>query len=134
MAVSKANQRAVNKYVKANYDRINVTMPKGKKDAIQAAAEAQGQSVNAYINTAIDGRMAPETAQEAAGGAQKAGAVSLPSDTIKAAREAAEVAGEALSEFVTRAVTAQAKRDQTALSMGIHPVTGEPLKKEGAGE
>lgn len=60
MAVSKANQRAVNKYVKNNYDRINVTMPKGKKDAIQSRAEAQGQSVNAYINTAIDEKMSRE--------------------------------------------------------------------------
>lgn len=60
MAVSKANQRAVNKYVKNNYDRINVTMPKGKKDEIQSRAEAWGQSVNAYINTAIDEKMSRE--------------------------------------------------------------------------
>ena len=60
MPVPKANQRAVNKYVKNNYDRINVTMPKGKKDIIQAHAEAQGQSVNAYINAAIDEKMAQE--------------------------------------------------------------------------
>ena len=49
MAVSKANQRAVNKYVKNNYDRINVTFKKGTKERIQAAAAAQGESVNAYI-------------------------------------------------------------------------------------
>lgn len=60
MPVPKANQRAVNKYVKNNYDRINVTMPKGKKETIQSHAEAQGQSVNAYINTAIDEKMAQE--------------------------------------------------------------------------
>ena len=34
LAVTKANQRAVNKYVKNNYDRINVTMAKGKKDTL----------------------------------------------------------------------------------------------------
>lgn len=60
MAVSKANQRAVNKYVKNNYDRINVTMPKGKKDTIQAHAAAQGESVNSFINRAIDQTMAQE--------------------------------------------------------------------------
>lgn len=54
MAVPKSNQRAVNKYVKNNYDRINVTMPKGKKDMIQTKAEAVGLSVNAYINAAIN--------------------------------------------------------------------------------
>ena len=49
MTVPKANQRAVNKYVKNNYDRINVTFKKGTKERIQAAAAAQGESVNAYI-------------------------------------------------------------------------------------
>lgn len=57
MPVSKANQRAVNKYMKNNYDRINVTMPKGKKNIIKAAAEKRGESVNAYINAAIDERL-----------------------------------------------------------------------------
>ncbi len=57
MPVSKANQRAVNKYVKNNYDRINVTMPKGKKDIIQAHAEAHSESVNGFINRAIQETM-----------------------------------------------------------------------------
>ena len=54
MAVSKAQQRAVNKYVKNNYDEIKVRMPKGKKEVIQAHAAQQGESVNAYINRPID--------------------------------------------------------------------------------
>ena len=54
MAVSKAQQRAVNKYVKSNYDEVKLRMPKGKKDVIQAHAAQQGESVNAYINRAID--------------------------------------------------------------------------------
>ena len=57
MPASKANQRAVNKYVKNNYDRVNVTMPKGKKETIQAHAVAQGESVNGFINRAIDHEM-----------------------------------------------------------------------------
>ena len=32
MATSKAAQRAVNKYMRENYDRVNLTMPKGKKE------------------------------------------------------------------------------------------------------
>ena len=44
--VSKAQQKAVNKYVKNNYDRINVTFPKGQKEIIMQAAEAAGESVN----------------------------------------------------------------------------------------
>lgn len=55
--VSKAQQKAVNKYVKNNYDRINVTFPKGTKERIQAAAEAAGESVNGYIKTAVDRRI-----------------------------------------------------------------------------
>ena len=54
---SKAQQKAVNKYMKSNYDRVNLVMPKGKKDIIQAHAAQQGQSVNAYINRAIDKAM-----------------------------------------------------------------------------
>ena len=57
MAVSKAQQASVNRYVKANYDRVNVTMPKGKKDVIKAHAEARGESVNAFIGRAIDEAM-----------------------------------------------------------------------------
>lgn len=54
MATTKASQKAVNKYMKENYDRINLTMPKGKKEELQAHAAAAGMSVNAYINAAIE--------------------------------------------------------------------------------
>lgn len=54
MSTSKAQQKAVHKYVKANYDRIELTVPKGKKDVIKAHAEASGESVNGFINRAID--------------------------------------------------------------------------------
>ena len=57
MPVSKAQQKATNKYIAKAYDRINLTVPKGKKDTIQAHAEAQGMSTNAYINAAIDEKM-----------------------------------------------------------------------------
>ena len=57
MTVSKAQQKAVQKYVKDKYDRIVLTMPKGKKSPIQAHAESQGESLNAFINRAIDETM-----------------------------------------------------------------------------
>ena len=53
MAVSKAQQKAVTKYVKSKYDRFGLTMPKGNLDAIKAHAEAHGESVNGFINRAI---------------------------------------------------------------------------------
>ena len=57
MATSKAAQRAVNKYMRENYDRVNLTMPKGKKDAVQIHAAQRGESVTAFINRAIDETM-----------------------------------------------------------------------------
>lgn len=57
MAVSKAQQRATNKYISKAYDRINLTVPKGQKETIQAHAEAHSESVNGFINRAIDETM-----------------------------------------------------------------------------
>lgn len=57
MAVSKSQQKAVHKYVKANYDRMELTVPKGRKAKIKAHADACGESVNGFINRAIDETM-----------------------------------------------------------------------------
>ena len=46
-----------NEFIKQKYDRVNLTVPKGKKEKIKAAAKAAGQSVNEYINSAIDSYM-----------------------------------------------------------------------------
>lgn len=46
-----------NEYNKLNYDRIEIKVPKGKKAVIKEAATAAGQSVNEFINQAIDERM-----------------------------------------------------------------------------
>ena len=53
MPVSKAQQKAVTKYVKAKYDRFGLTMAKGRLDEIKAHAEAHSESVNGFINRAI---------------------------------------------------------------------------------
>ena len=57
MATSKAQQKAQNKWIAKAYDRINLTVPKGQKDLIQAHAEAQGESTNGFINRAITNQM-----------------------------------------------------------------------------
>lgn len=57
MPTTKAQQKAVNKYMSANYDRINLTVAKGRRDTIKAHADAQGESVNGFINRAIDETM-----------------------------------------------------------------------------
>ena len=56
--ISKAQQKAVHKYVKNNYDRVELTVkPKGKKEAIKAHAEQNGETLNSFINRAIDETM-----------------------------------------------------------------------------
>ena len=52
--VSKAQQKAVQKYVKNNYDRVVLTLPKGKRDEIKQCAKLNNTSMNAYIIDAIE--------------------------------------------------------------------------------
>lgn len=54
MPVSDAQQRAVNKYLKNNLDDIKIRVKKGRKDELKAIAEEQGQSLNAFVLSAID--------------------------------------------------------------------------------
>lgn len=63
MPTTKAQQRAVNKYMKENYDEIKVRTEKGQKDRIKAHAESRGESVNAFINRAISETMEREAAE-----------------------------------------------------------------------
>lgn len=50
-----------NNYIKIAYDRVNLTVPKGKKEIIKQAAaranEGEGQSMNEFINEAIEERL-----------------------------------------------------------------------------
>lgn len=132
MPVSKAQQKAQNKWIAKAYDRINLTVPKGKKDTIQAHAEAQGQSVNGFINAAIDEKMGKSSQRpvEAPNLNERAGDGILAPSTLKAAQEAAEAVGESVPQFLDRAVTTQAKRDKTSLQLGINSATGGTLEKE----
>lgn len=57
MAVSKAQQKAVSKYMKENYDEIKVRVPKGLKEGIKAHADARGESTNGFICRAISEQM-----------------------------------------------------------------------------
>jgi predicted HicB family RNase H-like nuclease len=57
MAVSKAQQRAVAKYMANNYDEIKLRVPKGQKAQMQAFAKKQGKSLNAFIVELIHNEM-----------------------------------------------------------------------------
>lgn len=55
---TEAQKKAVAKYLSESVDTIRVRVPKGQKDAAKAAADARGQSLNAFcveaINTAVE--------------------------------------------------------------------------------
>lgn len=61
MTVSKAQQAATAKYVKNNYDRIEIKVSKGKKAVIETAAKEQNESVNVYVKKAIQSRYTADT-------------------------------------------------------------------------
>ena len=50
MAYTRAGMKAVDKYVKENYARLNIKVPKAQETAIKAHAESKGQSVNGLVN------------------------------------------------------------------------------------
>ena len=54
MPVSKKQQASVHKYVREKYDRVELTMPKGRKAELQAHATTNGESLNGFVNRAID--------------------------------------------------------------------------------
>ena len=53
MAYTKATMRAVDKYVKNNYDRIEIKVPKGRKQAVEAHARERGGSINGLVNALL---------------------------------------------------------------------------------
>ena len=49
-----------NEWIAEKLDRINLTVPKGRKEIIKAHAAAHGESVNGFINRAINEEMERE--------------------------------------------------------------------------
>lgn len=54
---SQAQNKATQKYIKNNYDSVMIRMPKGKKEQIKNFAESKGESLNGFVNRAIDEAM-----------------------------------------------------------------------------
>jgi len=53
MAISEAQRKAVAKFNAANYDRIELRVEKGQKQAIKEHAESLGETLNGFVNRAI---------------------------------------------------------------------------------
>ena len=54
---SDAQRKAVAKYNAANYDRIELRVEKGKKDMLKDHAVKMGETLNSFVNRAIDQAM-----------------------------------------------------------------------------
>ena len=64
MAISESQRKAVAKYNAKSYDEIKVRVSKGNKDIIKAHAEGKGESLNGFVNRAIDEAMERDKANK----------------------------------------------------------------------
>ena len=69
----KTSAKSKNAWIAKSYDRINLTVPKGTKETIQAHAEAHSESVNGFINRAITETMERDNGAPAASEGQREG-------------------------------------------------------------
>lgn len=63
MAIPKSQRKAVAKYNAKAYDEIKTRVSKGKKEVIREHATKNGESLNGFINRAIDETMERDKAQ-----------------------------------------------------------------------
>lgn len=128
MPASKAQQKAVTKYMKAKYDEIKVRVEKGQKDIVHDHAAARGESVNGFIGRAIVETMErdngvntsrivenhPESAQWA-----RVVSLSLPSETFTAAQKAADAAGETVTDYAARVIMEAVEREDAPTARAV---------------
>jgi len=58
--ITAAQRASVARYEAKVYDKILLRIPKGERERIKAAADAVGESLNAYIVKAVAARMEAE--------------------------------------------------------------------------
>lgn len=66
MAENQGNSqtRAKNKYNAKNYDSLRIIVKKGNKDIIKAHAAEQGESLNGFVNRAIEETIKRDSSSE----------------------------------------------------------------------
>lgn len=89
---------------------------KDHADRFKAYCAEIGKTSNAVLRDCVLSCVDGEIPQKPAGAAQGIDAILTP-ETFKAVQEAAQAAGETLSEFISRAVDTQAKRDKVMFAM-----------------
>lgn len=60
MPVSDAKRKANEKYTKKSYESVQLRVKKGRRDELKAIAESCGESLNTFINKAIEKRIERE--------------------------------------------------------------------------
>ena len=117
---SEAQKKSARKWDAANLDRISVAAPKGTKERWKSAAIAHDKSLNQLIVEAVDHQIShdrdkgPSEDQQGQPGGE---GISLHPEALQTAQQAAQKAGETVSQFVERAVDVQAKRDEMSRKM-----------------
>lgn len=64
MAVSDSQRKAIEKWDREKVDSLHLRVKKGMRETLQAHAEKQGESVNAFINRAIAETMDRDNAEK----------------------------------------------------------------------
>lgn len=78
MAISKAQQKAVAKYEAKAYDKTLIRLPKGRLDEIRAHIEPAGESLNGFINRAIDHEMERDGLERPTEAGEGTGGIPIP--------------------------------------------------------
>lgn len=61
--MGKTSSKVKDRYNAKTYDEIKTRVIKGKKETIKTHAKSKGESLNGFINRAIDETMARDTAE-----------------------------------------------------------------------
>lgn len=69
----KNSYESIKRYEDKAYDKVLVRFPKGKRDIIKTHAEAHNESVNGFINRAIDEAIERDESAPAASEGQREG-------------------------------------------------------------
>jgi predicted HicB family RNase H-like nuclease len=64
MAKTKTSSTVKNRYNAKAYDQLPIRVHKGKKEEIQTHAAANGESLNAFVNRAIDEAMERDNSKQ----------------------------------------------------------------------
>lgn len=124
--VQESQKRAARKWDGENMSTLGCKVKKAQAESFKAYCAGQGKTSNSvlrdYVLDCIGESDCPHSATERP---QEGGGLQLSPEAEKAAQEAAQATGEAVPQFIERAVVTQAKRDTNALRLGINPATRE---------